>query len=61
MVVVQKKRYNGKYRWKYVYNENGKKREITSVNPQKLKEKVLSKGFDWIILDEKQAKENNLI
>ena len=58
---VYKRRYKEKWRWKYVYDENGKKREITSVNPQKLKEKVISKGFDWIILDEKQAKENNLL
>lgn len=37
------------FTWAYkYYDENGKQQHITCVNIDKLKEKVLSKGLDWI-------------
>jgi len=50
----RKKKY-----WAYYYydNENGKRKEIMSINLIKLREKVLLKGLEWIIIDEYKAKE----
>lgn len=44
--------------WDYCYNytENGKRKEIHSVSIIKLKQRVLDKGLDWIVLDEEKAK-----
>ncbi len=42
--------------WAYNYKIDGKKKSITSVDLHKLKEKVLSKGLDWIVVNEEQAK-----
>jgi len=43
------------YRYFYTYYENGKRKAITSVNLEKLKEKVRQKGLEWFKLqgDEK--------
>ena len=38
--------------WKYGFYENGKRYEVTSVDINKLKEKVLNRGWEWIKLDE---------
>lgn len=51
------KQYSDKYsqgfRYRYIYtDENGKRKEIKSVDINKLKEKVLDKGLPWIKLDE---------
>lgn len=35
-----------KYRYRY-YNDDGNRKEISSVNLEKLKEKVLEKGLPW--------------
>lgn len=45
-----------KISWEYVYRENRKVRTLSSVNLLKLKEKVLSKGLDWFIIDLENAK-----
>ena len=39
--------------WRYVYFEDGKQKAITSVDLDKLKEKVLAKGLEWFKLEEK--------
>lgn len=50
-------RYAKGYGWKYqYYNENGKRQSLMSTTLPALKEKVLSKGLEWIILDEEKAK-----
>ena len=44
------------FKWLYQYvDENGKTIQISSIDINKLKEKVLSKGLDWIIVDEEKA------
>lgn len=51
-----------KNRFRYVYKDIiGKKRSLCSIDANKLKQKVLSLNLDWIVLDEKKAKENGLI
>ena len=35
------------FRYRYIYLENGKRKEISSVDIDKLKEKVLSKNLEW--------------
>lgn len=35
----------------YYYDENHKRRIISSTNLKKLKQKILSKGFEWILID----------
>lgn len=51
-----------KNRLRYVYKDIvGKKRSFCSVNAQKLKQKVLDNGLEWIVLDEEKAKENGLL
>ena len=47
--------------WRYGYYEDGKRKHIRRVNINDLKECVLSKGFDWIVVDEEKAKANGLI
>lgn len=43
--------------WRYLYVKDGKRKEITSNSISKLKEKVLAKGLEWTIVDEKKAGE----
>lgn len=47
--------------WQYNYYEQSKKKKISRVKPFDLKEVVLSKGFEWIVVDEEKAKANGLI
>lgn len=35
------------FTWRYVYHENGKQKVITSVNMEKLEQKVKNKGLPW--------------
>lgn len=42
--------------YRYSYFENGRRRVIGRVNILKLKEVVLSKGLEWVIVDELKAK-----
>ena len=49
------KRYKKGFYWNYRYYEKGKRIEITSISLDTLKEKVLAKGLDWIIIDEQLA------
>ena len=42
----------------YNYTENGKRYELHSVDIFRLKDKVLAKGLDWIIVDEDKVKSN---
>ena len=42
--------------WSYDYKVDGKKKTITSVDLNKLKEKIRNKGLDWIVVNEEQAK-----
>lgn len=57
--VFIKKNKSCKQGWNYCYNytENGKRKEINSIDIHKLKQKVLDKGLDWIILDNEKASE----
>ena len=50
--------YKQGFQWCYHYYKNGEKRQthITSVDLLKLKEKVISKGLEWFIIDEEIAK-----
>ena len=54
------KNFKQGFSWCYQYCENDKRREISSVDLNRLKEKVEKKGLDWIVLDEKKAKGNGL-
>ena len=48
--------------WVYHYiGEDGKTKYILRVNLKDLKEKVLSEGLEWEIVDEEKAKANGLI
>ena len=50
-------RYAKGYAWKYqYYDENGKRQLLMSTTILALKEKVLSKGLEWTVLDEEKAK-----
>lgn len=42
----------------YNYTENGKTKTINSVNILKLKEKVINRGWEWIVLDEDKVINN---
>ena len=42
----------------YNYTEDGKRKELHSVDILKLKKKVIQKGLPWIILDEEKLKAN---
>jgi len=42
--------------WVYQYYVDGKQRQISSVDIEKLKQKVLDKGLEWYIIDEEKAK-----
>ena len=44
------KQYKNGFRYRYIYLEDGKRKEIKSVNLDKLKEKVLAKGLEWVKL-----------
>ena len=39
--------YKQGFKYRYTYYENGKQKAISSVDLDKLKEKVLAKGFKW--------------
>ena len=43
------------FSWIYQYRINGKQHAIHSVNLLKLKQKVINRGHDWLIINEKQA------
>lgn len=43
------------FSWIYQYRLNGKQHAIHSVNLLKLKQKVINRGHDWLIINEKQA------
>lgn len=42
------KKFSQGFRWRYSYLENGKLKEIKSIDLDKLKKKVLAKGLEWI-------------
>ena len=49
------------FNWVYRFtDENGKPRYLTSVDLDKLKQRVLSKGFKWIVFDEEIKKVEGL-
>ena len=53
------KRYNQGFRWKYgYYDENNKRKRLSSTNLIKLKHKVVNKKLDWLIVDEEKAMES---
>ena len=48
--------------WQYSYYENGGRRKhFRRIDLNKLKEEVLKRGLDWIVLDEEKAKECGLL
>lgn len=44
------KQYKKGFRYRYIYKEKGKRKEIKSVNLDRLKERVIEKGLPWIKL-----------
>lgn len=46
------KQYKQGFRYRYIWREDGKRKEIKSVDLNKLKEKVIRKGLPWIKLEE---------
>ena len=44
------------FTWCYQYQDKNKKYNIYNVNLKKLKEKVIEKDLEWIVLDETKAK-----
>ena len=55
------KGYKQGYCWRYQYPVDGKQKAISSKTLSKLKEKVLSKGLEWLVIDEDKARECGLI
>ena len=53
------------FRYIYRYYQNGKRKEISSVNITKLERNVIKQGLDWFIVDEKKAEvtlnESNIV
>lgn len=49
------------YIWRYKYTDNGKIKSINSVTFKGLREKVLAKNMEWIVLDEQKAMECELL
>ncbi len=49
------KRYCDGFIWVYQFGYKGKQKQILSTNLLKLKEKVIAKGLEWIIIDEDKA------
>lgn len=47
--------------WRYQDFRGGNVTYISSVTPADLKEKVLSKGLEWIVVDKEKAKMNGLL
>lgn len=47
--------------WRYQDFRDNKVVYISSVNPSDLKERVLNKGFDWIVVNEDKARECGLL
>ena len=50
-----------KYTWQYYVHNSEKCAHISSTNPQGLKQKVLDKGLEWIVVDEEKARSNGLL
>ena len=48
---------NGRRYYRYMYLINKKRKEISSTSLLQLKDKVIEKGFEWLVINEKQAKE----
>ena len=46
------------FNWQYWYYEDGEQKYFSAIDLLRLKEKVLSKGFEWIIVDEEKANES---
>jgi hypothetical protein len=46
------KRFKQGFIWTYIYFEDGKRKELASVDLKKLEEKVKAKGLEWYKLDE---------
>lgn len=55
--IVRGKKYKKGFSFRYRFMENGDNIMIQDTSLKKLKEKVLAKGYDWIIIDEDKAKE----
>lgn len=47
--------------FKYIYYEHKQPKTISRVDINKLKEAVISKGLEWLVLDENKAKANGLV
>lgn len=43
------------FTWIYQYRRNGKQHAISSVDLLKLKQKVIAKGLDWLIINEEKS------
>ena len=43
--------------YRYMYLINKKRKEISSTSLLQLKDKVIEKGLEWLVINEKQAKE----
>ena len=58
-VYKKKERKNTQgFTWKYeYYDEKGKKRFISSIRIRELRDKILSKNLEWIIIDEEKMKQ----
>ena len=54
----KQKKAKGGFLWKYRFRENKKSITLISTDLIKLKKKVISKGYDWIIIDEEKAKQS---
>lgn len=59
--IKREKGYAKGFTYSYQYVVDGKKVFIRSVDINKLKEKVLARGLEWIVLDENKAKANGLV
>lgn len=49
------KRYASGFIWVYQFGYKGKQKQILSTDLLKLKNKIISRGMDWFIIDEEKA------
>ena len=42
------------FTWRYIYYENDKRNEISSISIEKLEKKVKEKGLPWNVLNEEE-------
>lgn len=61
VLYVFKEKTSTGHRWRYDYKDTNKRKGFSSIEAQKLKDKVVNSGYPWIIIDKNKATKNNLL